>query len=329
MQISITDIQPLLTGNKLAEAMKAVHAKRRALADGFLYEQTINMISADPGCGKSTISTQIAVELAAGLPVFGVFKVDKPLKVTYVQTERSIIEFLERLDTISKVYPIVKENLFVTDEYQKFNMLDPSHVELLIKCLKRDCPDADIIFFDPIYAMVSGGLSADLPACAFTHAMSRVQKEIGCALYYNHHTVKQQHDSRGEEISKKDPFYGSQWLKAHVTGSYYMSSSESGVNLTCKKDNYRILPAQISLYYDAETELCSIPITELPPIERVKSFIGVHKVSQREFSFNDIQASTKLCTRTLRALLMHSSIKDTIFVVSSIKNRNLYKVRTA
>jgi len=328
MPLSKSDIGQVLTGDRLMEAIQSAKEKRAPIAEGFLYEQTINMMVAEPGIGKSTISTQVAIELAAGLPIFGLFKMPKAVKILYCQTERSIVEFLERVEVVSKRYPIVKENLYITDEYQRLNLLNPSHVVLLIECIKRDCPDVKVIFFDPIYAMVSGGLSADEPASAFTRAMSNIQKITGATLYYNHHTVKAQHDAKGYEIKKKDPFYGSQWLKAHVTGYFHMTKSAEGVLMTCKKDNYRLLPGIISLTYDSETELCSVPSEEIPAIERVRNFLKIQEIANKEFYFNDIVRETQLCTRTIRKLLVHSSISDKLEVLSSIKNKNLYKIRT-
>jgi RecA-family ATPase len=323
--MNINDIPVALTGDKLVIAMQEAKTERTALAIGFLYKQTILMMSADPGVGKSTISTQVAVELAAGLPVFGVFDVPKPVKVLYVQTERSKLELLERLEVISKVLPIAKDNLVITDEYQHLDLMNFEHVKLFIQCIQRDCPNVEVIFIDPIYSMVRGGLKDDTPASAFVKGMSLVQKHTGATLYYNHHTVKKQYTDKGIAYEKDDPFYGSQWLKAHITGSFYVKSTDSGVDLIRKKDNYKLLPKQLELHYDSETELCSIPHDKLPALERVLTFIKSRAIDQRTFSFNDICDKTELCKRTVRAIFCTAEIKGRIFVVSTNKNKNLYK----
>lgn len=326
MRISTKDIGPALTGESLTKSLEEETIRRTAIAESFLYEQTILMLAADPGCGKSTISTQAAVELAAGLPLFGVFSVPKPVQVLYIQAERSIIEFLERLKVISKSLPLVTENLFITDEYQKFNLLNPDHGELFIECIKRDCPNARIIIFDPIYSLVAGGLKEDVPASAFTKVMSRVQKETGSALWYNHHTVKTQYGSDGKVVDREDPFYGSQWLKAHCTGSYYMRKSDTGVTLINKKDNYNILAKSVQLDYNPETELCVVPTSELLAADKLKLFLRARVMDKKEFTFKEIQTQTGICTRTLRELLVHSSFKASLNVVSASKNRHIYTV---
>lgn len=324
--MDVSYIPPPLTGAKLMSTIKESKQSRQVIADGLLYEKTSLMIAADPGTGKSTVSAQVAVELAAGLPIFGFFHVPKPVKVLYIQTERSIIELLERIETISKLLPIISDNIIVTDEYQRLDLLNPNHANLFLQAVKRDYGGARVVFIDPIYSMVSGGLKSDEPASAFTKIMSRVQKELNCCMWYNHHTVKQQYGYKGAKIERDDPFYGSQWLKAHVTGSYYMKNTNEGVTLILKKDNYRLLSPSISLEYDPETELCSVLDDKLPSIDKVRSYLKIKSIDKKEFSFKDIQRYTKLGTRTLRELLLHSSISSSIIVVSSRSNKNLYTI---
>jgi len=306
--------------------MTSAKDQREAIVEGFLYKHTCLMVAADPGIGKSTVSTQVAVELATGLPVFGVLEVPRPCTVLYIQTERSILEFAERLETISKIYPINFENLYVTDEYQKLNIMRPEQLETLVSAILRDCPKLDVIFIDPIYSMVLGGLKDEGRATVFNNAMNMIQKATGAALYYNHHTVKSQYNHDGGVIEKDDPFYGSQWLKAHVTGSFYLKKTDGGVKFLCKKDNYHVLHKTLELEYDEETQLCSIPKDEIPAIERVKNFLRVKKIDGKTFTFNELVLSTGVCTRTARKLLMHSSIRPLLIVVSASKNRHIYRV---
>ena len=323
--MELKDIPVGLTGQALMDAIKNTKEKRQPLAEGFLYEQTITMMAADPGTGKSTISIQMAVELASGLPVFGVFKVKRPLKILYIQTERSIIELLERLELLTENMLLNPDNLTITAEYQKFNLLREEDVPLFIDCIKRDRPGVEVIIIDPIYSIVRGGLKEDLQASIFTKVMTNVQQATGAALWYNHHTTKSQYNTNGEKIEKDDPFYGSQWLKAHVTGSYYLKEVSGGVKMELKKDNYGLLPKSIILDYNAETGMCSIPLEDLPAEQRLNTFLDSKDQDQKTFTFNDIITSTKLCKRTVRHLLLHSSANNRVIVVSRSKNKNLYK----
>ena len=321
-----SDIRPALTGNSLKEQIHTAKDIRKAIADGFLYEHTIIMMAAEPGVGKSTISTQIAIELSAGKPVLGLYPVPRPMKVLYIQAERPALEFLERAEVIDKLIPINTDMLVITDEYKVLNLLNFEHVQVLLECIARDCPRPDIIFVDPIYPMVSGGLSKDEPASAFTKALSLVQKETGAILYYNHHTSRPMYNQDGVKSEKDDPFYGSQWLKAHVTASYHMKQSDIGVNLIRKKDNYKIMPKEIHLDYDPETELCSVGIDSASPADRIRVFIEARKKDNKTFSFDELRSTTKLCTRTLRELIKHGPVAKHFFVISTKKHKNLYQI---
>ena len=322
--MKITDIPVALTGNILIEQISKAKDQRKALVDGLIYEQTIVMVSAPPGLGKSTLATQIAIECAAGLPVFGVLPILKPLKVLYCQTERPMLEFLERAEIISKTYPIVKENLTVTDAYKIFNVIKEDHMVGLIQCVNRDCPGVDIIFLDPIYPLVAGGLSKDEPASAFCKAISLLQKYTKASIFLTHHTVKPSSDRDGNTVIRDDPFYGSQWLKALVTGSYSLYSNENGVTLLRKKDNYRCLRSEIVLEYDPSTELSHIPLDEMPIVDKVRLYLQVKARDKKVFSFNEMVASLECSNRALRRVLAQDDIKDLLKIVESKKNKNWY-----
>lgn len=326
-RITSADISPILTGDKLIETMNNTkEGGREPIAEGLIYDETMLMIAAEPGCGKSTIIGQIIVELASGLPLFGYFQTPKPVKVLYLQWERSILEFIERLKVLSKTYPINKDNIFITDECQKLDLFKDENV--LINFIKRDCPDVKVIFVDPIYATIRGGLKEDKPAAMFTHIWSKVQKFFHCSLVYNHHVVKQQYTPTGDKIEKDDPFYGSQWLKAHVTGSYHMQKTKEGVILHCKKDNYHILTQTIELAYNTQTEISLLSDgKKLQSLDRFKHFLRTKQNLKKEFTFAEIEAETLLCTRTVRAILCTPQIKDLLICNSANKNKIFYTVK--
>lgn len=324
--MDITKIDPALTGNALIEAMQNIKNKRRPIVDGLIYEHTLLLISADPGLGKSTVSTQVMVEIAAGLPVFGYFTVQEPTKVMYIQTERGIIELLERLEVISKSLPIHKDNIIISDEYQKLDIMDIRQAGVFIDSVKRDSDTAQVLFVDPIYNIGSGGIDKGKPATIFTKLMSIIQKETNMAIWYNHHTTKPMYASQtGEKIEKDDPYYGAVWLKAHVTGSYYMTATNDGVLLTCKKDNYHLLTKRIYLEYNPETGLCNLKDNELTPEDKFSAYLKARIIDRKEFTFKDIQQQTLVCTRTLRNLILHSTFKDSFSFVTGSKNKKLYK----
>ena len=323
-----TDIPQAYTGKRLEAALVEARGQRKAIAEGLIYEKTNLMIASDPGLGKSTISTQVAVELAAGLPVFGHFHVPRPIKVFYIQAERHIVETLERIEQIKEAgTPINYDNLIVTHEFQRLNLIKYDHAILMIECIERDCPQPELIIIDPIYSMVSGGLSSDLPASAFTKVMSYLQTRFGCALWLNHHTTKQQYNQQNEKVGADDRFYGSQWLKASVTGSYQMEKEGDGVILKRKKDNYGLLLPAIELEYDAATELCHVKnIAKLPAIDRIRGYLRACQDTQMTFIYAEIMGKCLVDKVTVRNALFTTRNEYPLEVDKGLKGKKLFRV---
>lgn len=323
--MKLESIPGALTGDEFKAQMMTASDARKPIVEGLLYEKTITMLSGEPGDGKSTLVSQMAIEIAGGLPVFGRYKVERPHKVGFLVNERSRLEFLERAFRFSKFMEVKAENIYLVDSYKVLNMLKDDHVELLLQCIQRDMPGVEAIFADPIYPMVSGGLSKDEPASSFCRAMTLVQAFTGAALWYNHHNVKTSHASDGTEIQRKHKFYGSQWLMAHVTGAFALERKDGDNVLVQKKDNYNLLEDRIELEYNPETDISTVSLAQLPAIERFKNYLRSKTKDGKEFTFKDIQKSVQLSTATLRKFVLDSSFSEHLKVVSVHKNRNLYK----
>ena len=324
MSFTSKDIPPALSGQNLLDELSKAKEKRPALVEGLFYQTTLNMLYADAGCGKSTICVQLAMEMSAGVPVFGAFHVPKKLKVLYLQMERPLAEALERIDAMRKVLPLNEDNLTITDKYQAFNLADQNHANVFIECVLRDAPNADVIIIDPIYCTVVGGFKEEVPVAGFNKTMSRLQVATNATLIYSHHTTKTAYHA-GEKVDKEDPFYGSNWVKAHVTGMYYIKNSPKGTFWKNTKDNYGGMVNEISLLFDGETGISHVEFEDMPAIEKVRLYLRSRFEDGETFTFNDIQAATKVCTRRLRELLVHSSIKGCLEVVNTNKNKHLYK----
>jgi len=205
-----------LNGEELNKQLskKIVHTP---LADGFLYKGASVMISSQPSVGKSVLAIQAAYQLSEGIPLFACLDVPEPIRVWYIQMERPYIESLERLQYMLNGHKKEFRNLFIDAELQALNFLKEDHLELILNRGKIINPD--LVIIDPLYGITTG-LSKDEVAASVTKVFTIMKKELDCALWLNHHTVKNTYDMvNGKKVPKDDPFYGAQWLKAHVTGS--------------------------------------------------------------------------------------------------------------
>ena len=213
---------PALSGRNLDRLLEETPAQRPSIIEGLLYENSILLISSDPGTGKSTLVANAIAQLSCGLPVFGSLHVPRPVKCYYIPFERGSQEIRERLKLIRESVPFNTDNIFIFENLDIVapNLYDIDDQNFLLNSIEKDCTRPDIVFYDPIYASVQGGLSDETKVSIFTRFNTRLMARFKCSTWLNHHTGKRSYDSKGLPIEKEDPYYGSIFLKAHCTGSY-------------------------------------------------------------------------------------------------------------
>src|SRR3990167_6813869 len=124
-----------LTGEVLKTALNEINPERKALIEGFLYERSILMISADPGAGKSTLTAQAIAQMSCGLPVFGCLFVPRPIQCYYISFERGREEILERLKVMQDIIPMDFSNIYINDSFIGYNVLDLTHADFIINSI--------------------------------------------------------------------------------------------------------------------------------------------------------------------------------------------------
>lgn len=327
-------LKKCLTGKSFRESLHKTQEEREALIEGLLYKKSVIMVSADPGCGKSTIVACMIAQLSSGVPVFGSLTVPKPALCYYLPFERGAEEIMERLKHIDRVIPLKDDNIIINDSFIGYNVTETHHADEIIFNIKKHCSPRypDLIILDPIYAAVSGGLSKDDNATKFTAFSARLQAEFDCSIWMNHHTTKDSYSSRdGLKIEKEDPFYGSQWLKAHCTAAYYMRKDPviGGVVLLNKKDSHGNLLQRIELEYDAESYTSFIPkaATYGTAHDRLLMLLRTFKSSEKPFTFKQIQGSmTGVSTSHIRELLRTPPFSKHLKKHKSIGGATLYEI---
>ena len=244
-----------LTGEALKHAIENRPAEREALIEELLYTRTATMISADPGAGKSTVVTQLILQLTSGQPVFGYFNVPRPRNVYYLQLEGSRDESFERIGFMSGAIDVDYERLF-WDTPTLLNCMDNVSVIETIQRINAWERLPDVIVIDPIYMAVSGDLKSGEVSSALVHFSERLKRTFGCSVILVHHTHRAKYSNEGARISEEDPYYGSQWLKAHIDVGYHLritGEGHSGVELVAKKSRGGEVQKHIVLSYDPGT----------------------------------------------------------------------------
>lgn len=262
--------------------------------------------------------------MAAGLPVFGALHVPRPIRVWYMQMERPDIESLERIQIMQNVIEVAHDNIIIDTELQKLYFLNPEHLAQIIERGKQLKPDIAII--DPLYGLAPG-LSKDDVASQLVKTLTILKAELGVTLWLNHHHTKESYASDGSRINKDDAFYGSQWIKAHVTGSYSVERTDSGVCFTCKKDSHSNLLQTIDLAFDHETNISSMTRNSLSYPDRFKLFINARfRSPNKTFFFEEARQNVGCAVRTMRGIIAHPLFAPCLTVHKSNGVKVLYEV---
>ena len=214
------------------------------------------MLFAAPGVGKSIVATQMALSLSSATPLFGSLTIPKPRRVYYLQLEGDYAMYIERIRRMKTRVPYVASRLF-WDLEGDLNCMDPLSVRKYLTRIGET--HSEVVILDPLYTSVTGALGEEVPSKAIVRFSDRIRQTLpGCAVVFIHHTTKSEHDAAGNPL--EDPFYGSQWLRAHIDTSYQLKRGpeKNWVSLYCKKDRGGEVHHQIFLQYDAETDTCHV-----------------------------------------------------------------------
>ena len=300
--------------------------EHKFIIEGLLYEHDSLLISSDSGKGKSLISIQVAMQLSAGLPVFGCLQTSGRKRIWYMQMERHQNESLERMNKLSPSIAWSCDNFFLDTEVQILNFINPSHYAI-VEARGVEI-DPDVIFIDPLYG-IAQGLSQDKIAAEVSKCLTMLKKKLNCAIWINHHIVKDTFDNKGKKIQKDDPFYGATWIKAHVTGSYLMIQTETGVEMIKKKDNHDVLLDNIVTVYDHETYLSTVDPDKFNYSDRFKIFINiVFSRSNKTFKFKEAQIFVGCAVRTMRNLVSAQPFSEVLIPHRSNGVSTLYEIKS-
>lgn len=197
--------KPLLTGRDIFELP---YKKNDYVLEGFLWRNDITILVAKEKVGKTILLTQIACALTCGEKFLGSFKISRPQKVLYIQTEGTMYQTQENMaKTISEGG--VKWN---PDNWM--HMFCPAIAldkEEGLEYVKSRIDDAsnngfkpDVIFIDTLYMSLSGKLTDDTSARAFCGNIRRLQETYNCSFIISHHEHRTKRDNFGGKIDEGD-----------------------------------------------------------------------------------------------------------------------------
>jgi RecA-family ATPase len=298
------------TGQEIRLALSHPAPIRCPVVDEFLYRKKVTLLTAAPGLGKSTIAQQVAFSVTAGIDVFGVLEVAKPVKVYYIAFETDWEEFV---GAMHKALPIIKFNpdmLVFDDGLLGIDICTiHEHPDPIIDRIKAHNPG--LIIIDPLYLIVAGDLSDGKIASAAMKWFQRLAVFCNAAVLVLHHTHRERYAANGKKINEEDDSYGSRWIQANVVIQYNVKQEGCGTHWSLKKDRYKMSRKEMVLSYDPETLLSSALKSKNLIKDELLAYIQWHKPGS-EFTYPGLAEQFKCAEGYLSHLMLLPSFQKLI-----------------
>lgn len=230
------------------------------LARPFLARQTVNMLVADPGVGKTALAVQMSLLLSAGRDLLG-YHVQSPMQCLYVAAEGSRPAWIARMGTAARKLEVGTEGLraFVNPPDMRSFQIGSIGLDQMIS---NTMPD--LVFLDTLgyFAVFDENDASEWKQRVMVPLRGLVSKH-GCSFILVHHLNK---DSRADG-----------WKKGRGTAAMFgdvdayirldqPEPDEPYVTLYVDKNKYAPTVA-FTLAFDgvnAVFDLANIPIKEAP-----------------------------------------------------------------
>lgn len=283
-----------LSGYDLVLYLKELSDEVEWVADGFIAEPSISMLYATDGIGKSLIGVQFSLELCSGLPVFKTLKTTRPYKVIYCMAERSIKEPIKRIKRMISdptfENSIMFENLVITTEFQGRDLSKEANADALLGILKRHAQSiggADMLVFDPLYALVKGDLKDDQAINSVFNFFRRASAELGANIFFFHHENRGTRQQGETERTGQD-YYGNKFISGLCTAVWHMVKDPQDQFKTIivnEKDTESALIPRFTLQYDPEYSTVHASVTSCQKSKTIliNAFLKKYKDSAELF----------------------------------------------
>lgn len=183
------------------------------IAEGIMPLKSRMVIGGAPKAGKTTIATQIALELASGTPVLGLFDVPRPVSVMMIQLELDEDSFRERMISARDTVYNLRPNMLAIITTGKLFLDTPEGSKELTEALNMFRPR--VLVLDPLRKLHLGDEDNASHMIRLLNFLDNLRDSYGLSFIITHHAHKPRMDARGRVIDEgMDALRGSNAIAA-------------------------------------------------------------------------------------------------------------------
>lgn len=205
-----------------------------------IVERSIGFVAAEPGTGKTQLTLNMAMQMAAGLPFFNWENEVGPIKVLYLSLEMSgpplkqfytdKIEqnYLDHLQDIQQNLSIAPLGTTIPLETIEGHM----YLDHILGIYKPE-----MVFIDSLQTALAGDMNDNTSARQFSANIADLRDKHNCGFTIIHHLRKKSSD--GKDSGGLSTLYGSTFLTANSDWVMGMTSEDDG-KLTLRDYKHRM-----------------------------------------------------------------------------------------
>lgn len=192
----------ILSGKEL---MSLDESPDNYLIEGMLWEHNNIIILAKQKAGKSIFSLQMACALSCGESFLGEYEIPEAMDVLYIQTESTRYETIQRLRAMTGKDGVGWDanRFFLMTTYALYLDMETGYRQLKHEIDKTGIKPR-VIFIDPLYMSMLGGLSDETASRATVRNMRRLGFDYDCTIVVIHHEHRAKRNSSGDTINEGD-----------------------------------------------------------------------------------------------------------------------------
>jgi len=186
--------QFITTGN---EILGGAFPRPPDLFDGFLLQNTLNLLAAEPHAGKTLLCLHLASSLASGTPLFGTFPCP-PKRVLFIGQDSGSWDMAEQLRKLSRGHGITDLSNLDLRLNQGVNLFDAAFLKHLEEY--HEHVGFDVLIFDTLRDVHRADENSSGEMGAVMQILKTMRDNFACTIFITHHIRKPQHDSSSSEV---------------------------------------------------------------------------------------------------------------------------------